>query len=101
MRMTEVCLVLALAGCAAEPPKVEIVREAPIEIPTDLKEHCMSTFQLPPPPRLPRTPESVVKWAEAVRTAATKALIVCDRKREDLVGLIQGRNGETAMLTIP
>jgi hypothetical protein len=102
MRITWVCLGFALVGCAEPPPPIEAVKAPPaIEIPADLREHCMSTAAFPLPPRLPRTPEGVVKWADAVQTTATKALIVCDRKREDLLSLIEMRNEQVAHLTKP
>ena len=101
--MTSVCLVALLAGCAAEESatRIEFIKAQPIQIPDHLREHCMSTWRLPQPPRPPRTPESVVRWAERVQTSATKALIVCDRRREDLIGLIEVQNEQGAHLTKP
>lgn len=103
--MTVVCLTV-LAACAAEAPKPPATPAlVPIEVPARLSAHCLSVDTFPAPPRLPRTPESLGKWAEATRTAASKALIDCDRRRQDLVALVEGRNAKEQEkledLTIP
>lgn len=75
---------LLIAGCSAP-------HAATVVVPDDLRS-CAAPAAAPAPPRRPRTVEQVAVWAnrmDVARQDNQAALVACDRRRAELVRLIE------------